>query len=131
MSAQPRHNTLEQRRMTQAYRTLENALKQGDRETWKRAVSGLGPDIQRSGLLQALAFLHRGPTKGIAEPLCKAIRAHLHALGHLKEDAARKDFLVEVRDLDRLTYMRVTRETMALAVWLKRAGEILANGEGA
>ncbi len=125
MSSRLRNNTLEQRRMTLAYRTLENVAKQ-DPKTWKRAVSGLGPEIQRSGLLQALAFLHRGPSEKIAEALCAGIRKHLCSLGHLEEKASNTSFLVEVRDLDRMAYMRVTRETMALAVWLKRAGEILA-----
>lgn len=126
MSSGLRNNTLEQRRMTLAYRTLEKVAEQ-DRKTWERAVSGLGPEIQRSGLLQALAFLHRGPSKAIAEALCARIREHLHSLGHLEAKPSNQSFLVEVRDLDRMAYMRVTRETMALAVWLKRAGEILAN----
>ncbi|MGH8479279.1 MAG: type III-B CRISPR module-associated protein Cmr5 [Gammaproteobacteria bacterium] len=129
MSVGLRNNTLEQRRMTLAYRTLEKLAKD-DRETWKRAASGLGPEIQRSGLLQALAFLHRGPSEKIAEALCAMIREHLCSLGHLQERPSNPSFLVEVRDLDRAAYMRVTRETLALAVWLKRAGEILAKDKG-
>jgi CRISPR-associated protein Cmr5 len=115
---------LEQRRMTGAYSAIEGVKKE-QRENWKRAVLGLGAEIQRVGLLQALAFLHRGPTKEIAGDLCKAIRGHLVALGHLPKKPSGNDLLTEVRDLARMDYMRVTRETMALSVWLKRAAEIV------
>jgi len=114
--------------MKRAYTAIEET--QGEaRKQWVRAVDGLGPEIQRSGLLQAFAFLHRGPTKGIAQDLCKEVREHLARLGHLPESAGGKSFLVEVRDLDRSTYMRVTRETLALSVWLKRAGQILGDDD--
>lgn len=115
---------LEQRRMTRAYEAIA-LVKEGQREPWKRAVIGLGAEIQRVGLLQAIAFIHRGPTEKIATELCKAIRAHLAALGHLPKKPGIDDLLIEIRDLGRMDYMRVTRETMALSVWLKRAAEIL------
>ncbi|WP_295392266.1 type III-B CRISPR module-associated protein Cmr5 [uncultured Thiodictyon sp.] len=118
--------TLEQVRMKRAYAAIDDT--QGARRTtWLQAVSGFGPEIQRSGLLQALAFLHRGPTKDIADDLCKQIREHLTKLGHLPAPKRVTSFLIEVRDLDRATYMRVTREIMALSVWLKRAGQILGD----
>lgn len=116
---------LEQQRMKRAYAAIDET--QGkSREAWVRAVEGLGPEIQRAGLLQALAFLHRGPTKEIAPDLCGEIRQHLSGLGHLEKVAPPGGFLVEIRDLDRGAYMRVTRETLALSVWLKRAAQILA-----
>jgi CRISPR/Cas system CMR-associated protein Cmr5 small subunit len=118
--------TLDQQRMKRAYRATEDT-KGSRREVWVRTVKDLGPEIQRSGLLQALAFLHRGPSKEIAEELCGEIRGHLVDRGHLKGAGARDGFLVEVRDLDRQTYMRVTRETLALSVWLKRAAQILGD----
>lgn len=114
--------TLDQLRMKRAYGAIERA---SHRETWIRAVEGLGPEIQRAGLLQALAFLHRGPTKEIAPALCAEIREHLVARGHLSGAGHRQGFLVEVRDLDRADYMRITREVLALSVWLKRAAQVL------
>lgn len=110
--------------MQRAYRAIEDTSG-AQRETWVRAVLELGPEIQRSGLLQALAFLHRGPGKDIAQDLCKEVRAHLADLGHLPAQAKGEGFLIEVRDLDRATYMRITREVLALSLWLKRAAQIL------
>ena len=110
--------------MMRAYIAMEKT--RGDqRDALVQAVDGLGAEVQRSGLLQALAFVHRGPTKEIAEQLSGTIREHLVELGHLEEAAGQTSFLVEVRDLPRAAYMRVTREIMALSVWLKRAGQIL------
>lgn len=110
--------TLERRRMQFAYNELTR-LTPAQRDLWERAVDGLGPEVQRAGLLQALAFLHRGPTKEIAEHLGKRIRAHLEDLGHLPKK--QEPLLLTVRDLDTLSYMRITREIIALSVWLKRA----------
>lgn len=113
---------LEQRRMLCAYDLLENT---GDRgKYWKTAVDGFGAEVQRLGLLQALAFLHRGPTKGIADDFCAAVREHLVALHHLPAQA-QGSFLEEVRDLQAEAYVRITLEVLALSVWLRRAGQIL------
>jgi hypothetical protein len=116
-------STLEQQRMQRAYRALEAAGKEQD--AWIRVLKGLGPEVQRSGLLQALAFLHRGPDGDCAEPICRVIREHLANLGHVEPQPDAKGFLIEVRDLDRGEYMRVTREVLAFSVWLKRAAQIL------
>ena len=118
--------TLEQRRMSTAYAAADRA--QTDK-TWLRAVQGLGPEIQRSGLLQALAFIHRKPTRSIAPGLCTTLRTHLVDLGHLDAQPAEPSFLLEVQKLPRTDYMRVTRELIAFSVWLKRAAEILDQGE--
>jgi CRISPR-associated protein Cmr5 len=116
---------LDQVRMKAAYRRLEGAS-DADKRAWKQVVTGLGAEVQRCGLLQALAFAHRGPNKALAEPLCQALREHLVKTRQLTGEMPRSGFLVEVRDLDRATYMRVTREVIAFAVWLKRAAEILS-----
>ena len=115
---------LDQRRMTRAYRAVEGT-KEADRDEWVRVVMNLGPEIQRSGLLQAVASLHRGPSKKIAEDLCGEIHQHLVDLGHLSETTKSSGLLIEVRDLDSVSYMRVSREVLALSIWLRRAAQIL------
>lgn len=115
---------LDQERMKRAYRAIEQTTG-SQREVWMRAAEGLGPEIQRAGLLQALAFLHRGPTKAIAPALCAAIREHLVGRGHLSGTGHAQGFLVEVRDLGRTDYMRITREVLALSIWFKRAAQVL------
>lgn len=117
---------LDQIRMKAAYKLIEKAADQKARKQWKQVVSGLGAEIQRCGLLQALAFAHRGPNKLLAGPMCEALRAHLVERKHLDGRMPKDGFLVEVRDLDRTNYMRITREIIAFSVWLKRAAEILA-----
>jgi hypothetical protein len=113
---------LDQRRMMCAYQLIENAGDQ--RKLWKGAVDSFGAEVQRSGLLQALAFIHRGPNKAVAAPLSAGIRQHLADLHHL-EGRATPSLLTEVRDLPAEAYMRITLEVLSLSVWLRRAAQIL------
>ena len=109
---------LDQKRMSTAYAAL-NELGPDD----MKAFVGLGAEIQRCGMLQALAFLHRGPTKSVAGKLCHVLQKHLSSLGHMEK--SQKSLLAYLRDLKEVrAYQRLTRETVALCVWLRRVAQI-------
>ncbi len=118
--------TLDQRRMTVAHNAFL-PLSAADRKLWEGLVNGLGAEVQRCGLLQALAFLHRRSSERERElvgTLCTLIAQHLKQMRHLTDEQSRGPLLTTVRDLPVDAYMRVTREVIELSVWLKRSAQI-------
>lgn len=123
---------LEQHRMKAAYDAAadEQVKAKADvKDAYKSLVAGLGAEVQRSGLLMALAFVHRG-NQEVARIVDRTIRTHLLAqrflLPEMTIDGAKKstkslDFFTIARHLDTADYMTVTREVIALAHWMKRA----------
>lgn len=110
--------TRDQRRALLAYESSKLALKDQCLKDYKIAVNDLGPHIMRSGLAATLSFLERDKsTKAIRRLLNTFSRAELPGLDNVNED----DFCAKVRQLSAPQYMLVTRELLALTVWLKRA----------
>jgi len=92
-------------------------------KTWKTQVMSFGTNIQRCGLLQALAFLRRdGET--VYEAIQLALGEHLRSRGFLARSPP-PDLLETVRKLPAFDYMLVSREALGVALWLKRAAQIL------
>lgn len=122
--------TLDQIRAVWAYQVVEAFLGQSPtqerKRSWKTAVMDFGTQVQRCGLLQALAFLKRDACADVHRELLPRVQDHLAKKGMLPaRDGARPDFFVEVRGLSAANYMLVTRETMNLAIWLRRATQAL------
>jgi CRISPR/Cas system CMR-associated protein Cmr5 small subunit len=110
--------TRDQTRAKWAYETYKG-LSDGDKADFKVAVHALGPNIIRSGLVAALAFLQR--TDNAAAGMLFAALAKKEALGLLILDLTDKELPSKVQNLDVEVYMLVTRETLKLTQWLKRA----------
>ncbi len=97
-----------------------------------------GTNVQRDGLLQAIAFLERtarSPELNEArDTLLRAVKNHLFDQHFLTPRPARPGFVGVDRQatlirivaaLDATEYMLVTREVLAVSVWLKRATQAL------
>ncbi|SRR5579875_1877714 len=113
----PRQKPLlrEQRRALHAYEAV-GKVPEEQRATYKIAVNDLGANILRSGLCAAIAAVQRLGERG-ALLLDHLASASIPGL----EDATKKDLARRVRELDADAYMVATRETLRIAVWLKRA----------
>jgi hypothetical protein len=125
--------TLEQARMDAGYaatwgyafqtRDGQRVVDASKAKEWKTQVMGFGTNVQRCGLLQALAFLRRD-AEHIYEAIQTALSDHLRDRGFLT--LRRGDDLLEVvRKLPAMDYMLVSREVLGVALWLKRAAQIL------
>lgn len=114
---------LEQHRIKLAWTLAENAVKQSRCAKWRTAMMGFGTNIHRCGGLQALAFVRRDDSSVYAE-LEKAAREHLQERGFLSRDAG-QDLMVVFRDAQSFDYMVLSRELLALAIWLRRAAQIV------
>ena len=112
---------LEHRRMHRAFTTVEEAVEAGQFKAWKTAVMSFGSEVQRCGLLQAVAFLHRGQDKGVALRLTESVRDHLIQVRILQVREPRKPLLTILRSVSTDEYMMATREVLALSLWLRRA----------
>lgn len=112
---------LEHRRMHRAFTTVDEAVAAGQFKAWKTAAMSFGSEVQRCGLLQAVAFLHRGQDKNVAMRLTECIRDHLIMVRILASREPREPLLTILRSVSTDEYMMATREVLALSVWLRRA----------
>lgn len=123
--------TLEQHRVQVAYATTEAFLGNGPtperQKNWKTAVMDFGTQVQRCGLLQAVAFLKRDADQQVHQALLPAIRQHLITRGMLKNNCP-DDLFVVAKALESRQYMLVSREVLALSAWVKRATQSLCKG---
>ncbi len=129
---------LEQARMDAGYQATwafafrkdaqgQQQRKPGDEpKTWKTHVMGFGTNVQRCGLLQALAFLRRDE-QAVYNAIESTLKAHLKERGFIAQKSA-GDLLEVVRTLPSMEYMTVSREVLALSLWIKRAAQILCGG---
>jgi len=114
--------TLEQRRMLRAYESTQNLT--AHQAEWKRAAMDLGANVQRCGLLQALAFLKRDAAP-VAPGLLALLRDHLVDRSILP-DGCDQDLAEAVARIQHVRqYMLATRETLAFSLWLKRSAQAL------
>ena len=121
--------TLEHRRMHRAFTTVEEAVAAAQFKAWKTAVMSFGSEVQRCGLLQAVAFLHRGQdkdVKAVAVRLTTCIRDHLIKVRILVPDEPESPLLTILRGVSTDEYMMATREVLALSLWLRRATQAQA-----
>lgn len=109
---------LEQHRMKVAWDAV--AAVGGRWEDWKPAAMSFGANVQRCGLLQAVVFLLRDHAD-VAKLLTEPTRDHLIARQMLDADAADRSLLDALRALDGDRAMLVTREVLALSIWIRRA----------
>lgn len=86
------------------------------RKDYENAVLSLGADIQRVGLLAALAAVQRLGERGkdLLDDLAKANIPGLQATNGA-------ELVAKARTLDVDPYMIATRETLAVVSWLRRA----------
>ena len=111
--------TREQRVARHAYERVAILAKEAKerRSEYETAVNDLGVGILRGGLCAALATLERRKERG-----GRLVLEHLAGAGLLGLEGATADTLSRrVRDLDQTAYIRVTREALRTAAWLKRA----------
>ena len=120
--------TLEQQRIQVAYDATRAYLQAqpgpANKKNWKTAVMSFGSEVQRCGLLQAIAFLARDESEEVAGKIQGTMRDHLIQRGMLASDA-HANLLQAVSALDVLDYMLVTREVLALALWFRRSAQAL------
>ena len=130
--------TLEQERMKVAYDTTKSAIDpagetKASKDDWKNVVMPFGTSVQRSGLLQAIAFLQRETDKGTLavarKELLKTLRKHLVDRGFLLGGDATGELLDIAGRLDASKYMFVTREVLAISIWYKRAAQALCGDD--
>lgn len=109
--------TRDQQRALHAYQCV-GAVDERLREDYKVAVNGLGPNVIRSGLAGAVAFLERQRKRD-------AVKLFLDHLGKAQipglENKDHRSLPDAVRGLDLAGYMLASRETLRVAQWFKRA----------
>lgn len=116
--------TLEQYRVKLAWDvTSAYATDDGRKAAWKTAIMGFGTNVHRCGLLQAVAFLRRDEEQ-IYSALGVVLDTHLRQRGFLAGQT-NADLMTTVGALSAMDYMLVSREVLAVSVWLKRAAQIL------
>ncbi|MCG8554133.1 MAG: type III-B CRISPR module-associated protein Cmr5 [Proteobacteria bacterium] len=112
----------DQRRALHAYESVGNVPK-AQQKDYEIAVNDLGANILRSGLCAAIAAVQRLGSRG------ELLLGHLAGAGVPGfEGAAASDVARRVRELDADAYMIATRETLQVAVWLKRAVQATFGG---
>lgn len=119
--------TRDQERAEHAY-TRVKTVGEAALADYKIAVNGLGPNVIRSGLAGALAFLQRSRSdaaEDFGRDLALGLPTELE-MGQSLEQLALKVFAADVA-----TYMLVTRECLKLAVWFKRAVQARGTAPGA
>ncbi|HXF54793.1 MAG TPA: type III-B CRISPR module-associated protein Cmr5 [Hyphomicrobiaceae bacterium] len=107
----------DQRRALHAYEAVARVPQHKHaQDDYRIAVNDLGANILRSGLCAALAAVQRLGDRG------RPLLAHL-ASANIPglEDTDAENLARRVRELDSEAYMIATRETLRVAVWLKRA----------
>jgi len=113
--------TRDQARAEFAYKCVDAVAKERSKQfqaDYKIRVNSLGSAVLRDGLSAALVFLHRDPDDEAA----KLLLEHLSNSAELGRGGRTKTPLIpDVFSLELGEYMRITREVLALAVWLRRA----------
>lgn len=112
--------TRDQQRACHAYDRVGKLHSDPDRKSYKVLVNSLGPNIIRSGLVAAIAFIQRDKSqsmqKQFALDLAEAFPPEFDIPNSGLDDMAQC-----IRHLEPEQYMLVTRETLKLALWFKRA----------
>lgn len=112
--------TRDQKRAQFAY-SKAKSVQEKDHKDYKIAVNGLGSSIIRSGLSSTVAFLQRSGTEG-----AKQLLDHLGDAGIPGIEKKNHNSIADcVQRLDLDAYMLATRETLKVALWLKRAVQAL------
>lgn len=114
--------TRDQKRAKSAY---EFVAKHGGKDI-RIAVNALGPNIIQLGMAAAIADLQR--RGGKAKPILDFLAKSELPLGGSTSDA--EALPSRIRALPVGTYMLVTRETLQLVRWLKRALQSLPEKDG-
>lgn len=110
---------LEQHRMKAAW-DVATAIEPKHWDAWWSAAMSFGANVQRCGLLQSVVFLLRDH-KDVADLLTGAVRDHLVDRKMLDEAARERPLLDALRAMDGDRHMLVTREVLALSIWIRRA----------
>ncbi len=114
--------TRDQKRARHAYDRVR-AVDAGLRDEYKTLLFALGPNVMRSGLAAALAFVERETTRTHA---AEVFLRDVATFGLPGLAGAGADLPARVRALDNVeTYMLATREVLALTVWFRRAAQAL------
>lgn len=108
--------TRDQGRAQRAY-TRAGCVAETDRSDYKISVNDLGPNIMRSGLAAAIAFLQRRKDEAAMQLIDDLGAAGIPGL----ENTNRHTLPERVRGLDLEAYMLATRETLKVVQWFKRA----------
>jgi CRISPR-associated protein Cmr5 len=107
--------TRDQARAQHAYVCVGEAARSQDFESYTALVNGFGATVMRNGLVAAVAFVRRR-----SDGAANAFLGHLSHAG-IPGLTGAADLLQEVIALDVDQYLIATRETLALAVWFRRA----------
>lgn len=114
--------TRNQLRAAYAYDRLD-AVKRDDRlKDYKILVNSMGPNVVRSGLVAAVAFLQRTSSRErerFGRDLAQAF-PHTLEMGDSLDTMARRVRKMSVQD-----YMIATRECLHIVQWFKRAAQAL------
>ena len=113
--------TREQNRARHAYECVRT-LDKGLLDDYKIAVNGLAPQVFRSGLAGAMAFLERNTgTAAVPRLLDDLSKAAIPGF-----PAAGKEIPGAVRKMELADYMLATRELIRVILWFKRAVQAAA-----
>lgn len=118
----------EQKRAEHALRTWKALEGESKREVddFRTLANGFGPQILRSGLVAAVAFVRRYRNQEAANRLLRHLAgADIPALTGTAPNA----LLAKVSTLNAADYMLATREALHVALWLRRAGQAGAEAE--
>lgn len=110
--------TRDQQRASHAYHRV-GQIRNSQLKDYKVLVNSLGPNIIRGGLMAAIAFLQRDKSTEARERFACDLAEGLPPEFRLPSDLnllARR-----IRELELDDYMLVTRETLKLTQWFKRA----------
>ncbi|MCA9537604.1 MAG: type III-B CRISPR module-associated protein Cmr5 [Myxococcales bacterium] len=95
-------------------------------DDFRTLANGFGPQILRSGLVAAVAFVRRYRNQEAANRLLRHLAgADIPALTGTAPNA----LLAKVSTLNAADYMLATREALHVALWLRRAGQAGAEAE--
>lgn len=124
--AQETHGAVlrDQRRALHAYDKVHD-VPQNDRKSYKIAVNDLGANIMRHGLAGAMAAMERRGDEGAQLLLDHLGNADIPGL----QGTSRETLPDRVRRLGIDDYILATRETLLVALWLKRAVQATFEGD--
>jgi len=112
--------TRDQHRACHAYKRVGQLKSENDIKDYKVLVNGLGPNVIRSGLVAAIAFLQRDKSSATKNQFAADL-ADAYPLEFGIPKTGLDELARHIRHLDPDQYMLVTRETLKLALWFKRA----------
>jgi len=116
---QASRHSRDQLRALYAYNAVGQVKGTDSQRDYWNTVAGLGADILGGGLAAALSALERRGNKSGSQVLDHLAGASIPGL----EGTTAANLAARVRDLDVDTYIRVTREILRVAAWLKRAAQ--------